>query len=117
MLAGQVFGFESLVTNIYHSKATANTMAEILQVKKSYLTKIFDSFPSVEEAFWKSHIFQCYKMFLKKEDISYRISHIHKDTLEHLINSFRLLRIDPRNIDNPEDDMIFIRGNIDVTYR
>lgn len=45
MLAGQVFGFESLCTNTYHSKATANTMAEIVQVKKSLMTKIFNTFP------------------------------------------------------------------------
>jgi len=47
MLAGQVFGFESLVTNIYHSKATTNTMAEIVQVKKSLILKIFETFPQV----------------------------------------------------------------------
>lgn len=45
MLAGNVFGFESLLTNIYHSKATANTMAEIVQVKKNLMIKIFDAFP------------------------------------------------------------------------
>ncbi len=89
MLAGQLFGFESLVTNIYHSKATANTMADIVQVKKSLLAKIFDSLPAVEEAFWKQHLFQAYKMFLRKEDISYRISHIQKDILQALVSPFR----------------------------
>jgi CRP-like cAMP-binding protein len=48
MLAGQVFGFESLLTNIYHSKATANTMAEIVQVKKTLMMKIFETFPQFE---------------------------------------------------------------------
>lgn len=81
MLAGQLFGFESLVTNIYHSKVTANTMADIVQIKKSLLAKIFDNLPALEESFWKQNMFQAYKMFLRKEDISYRISHIQKDTL------------------------------------
>ena len=56
-------------------------------------------------------------MFVKKEDISYRISHIHKDTLEHLISTFKLVRLEPGTLENPEEDMIFIRGNIDITYR
>jgi CRP-like cAMP-binding protein len=45
MLAGDTFGFESLATNLYHSKATANTMAEIVQVKKALMIRIFDAFP------------------------------------------------------------------------
>lgn len=45
MLAGDTFGFDSIVTNLYHSKATANTMAEIVQVKKSLITRVFDVFP------------------------------------------------------------------------
>lgn len=45
MLAGQVFGFECLVTNIYHSKTTSNTLAEVVQVKKNLMLKIFDTFP------------------------------------------------------------------------
>lgn len=117
MLAGQVFGFESLVTNVYHSKATANTMAEILQVKKSLVIKILETFPLFEEAFWKNNIFQCYKMFLKKEDISYRISHIQKEVVENMVASFRLRRIDPATIDDPEEDMIFIRGNAETSYK
>jgi CRP-like cAMP-binding protein len=48
MLAGQAFGFEGLVTNIYHSKVTAKTMAEIVQVKTSLILKIFDTFPKIE---------------------------------------------------------------------
>ena len=54
-------------------------MAEIIQIKKSLLLKIFYAFPGVEEAFWKNHIFQSYKMFVKKDDISYQISHVHKE--------------------------------------
>jgi CRP-like cAMP-binding protein len=75
MLAGDTFGFESMVTNLYHSKATANTMAEVVQLKKSLMIRIFEAFPQFETLFWKSHIFQCYKMFVKKDDITYRIGH------------------------------------------
>lgn len=94
MLAGQVFGFESLVTNIYHSKATTNTMAEIVQVKKSLILKIFETFPQVEETFWKSHIFVCYKMFYNKNDLSYRISQLQKEQVEQLLAGFKLVRVD-----------------------
>ena len=115
MLSGQVFGFESLVTNIYHSKATANTMAEIVLVKKSLILKIFDTFPQIEEAFWKSEIFQCYKMFHRKDEVSYRISQLQKEQLEQLIANFKLKCIGPDILEDPDDDMIFIRGNIEVT--
>ena len=115
MLAGQVFGFESLLTNIYHSKATANTMAEIVQVKKSLLLKIFVTFPEVEEVFWKNHIFQCYKMFHRTNEISFRISQLQKSQLEIQLTNFKLFCIEPRIIEDPSDDMIFIRGNIEVT--
>jgi len=53
-------------------------MAEIIQVKKSLILKIFDAFPSVEERFWRNNVFQSYKMFVKKDDLSYQISHVHK---------------------------------------
>ena len=53
-------------------------MAEIIQVKKSLILKIFDTFPKVEESFWKRNVFQCYKMFVRKDDISYQISHVQK---------------------------------------
>lgn len=66
MLAGQMFGFESLLSSIYHSKVTSNTMTEIWKVKKALMVKLFESFPLIEEAFWKTHVFQCYKMFLRK---------------------------------------------------
>jgi hypothetical protein len=79
MLAGQVFGFECLVTNIYHSKTTSNTLAEVVQVKKNLMLKIFDTFPLFEEKFWKTHIFQCYKMFVRKDDITFRIGHFQKE--------------------------------------
>ena len=45
MLPGECFGFEGLVTNIYHSTAVTNTMAEIVKVKKSLILKLFDTFP------------------------------------------------------------------------
>jgi hypothetical protein len=56
-------------------------MAEIVQVKKSLIIKIFDTFPQIEESFWKKHIFQCYKMFQEKNEISYRIGQLQKDQI------------------------------------
>ncbi|CAM5999246.1 unnamed protein product [Sphagnum balticum] len=114
MLAGQVFGFEGIVTNIYHSKATANTMAQIIQVKKSCIIKIFETFPNIELEFWKSHIFQCYKMFVKKDDITFKIGHLQKEEVMEMVSGFKLQRIEVGEIEETEKDMIFIRGNVEV---
>jgi hypothetical protein len=56
-------------------------MAEIICIKKACIEKIFETFPNIEESFWKKHIFQCYKMFVKKDDITYQIGHLQKDEL------------------------------------
>lgn len=117
MLAGQVFGFESLVTNIYHSKTTSNTMTEIVQIKKNLMLKIFDTFPKFEEHFWKSRIFECYKMFVKKDDITFCIGHFQKDELRDMIEHFRLERIEPIEIENTAKDLIFLRGHAEITQK
>ncbi|CAM6001191.1 unnamed protein product [Sphagnum balticum] len=99
MLAGQVFGFEAMVTNTYHSKATANTMAQIIQVKKNCLIKIFETFPNIELEFWKRHIFQCYKMFVKKDDITFKIGHLQKEEVMEMVAGFKLQRIEVSEIE------------------
>lgn len=50
-------------------------MAEIVQIKKSLIIRIMDAFPQFEALYWKAHIFHCYKMFVNKEDLTYRIGH------------------------------------------
>lgn len=117
MLAGQVFGFECLLTNIYHSKTTSNTMAEIVQVKKALMLKVFEAFPLFEELFWKSHIFECYKMFVKKDDITYRIGHFQKDEVEEMVEHFKLQRIEPIEIQETAKDLIFVRGYVEITLK
>lgn len=117
MLAGQVFGFECLLTNIYHSKTTSNTMAEIVQVKKALMLKVFEAFPLFEELFWKRHIFECYKMFVKKDDITYRIGHFQKDEVEEMVEHFKLQRIDPIEIQETAKDLIFVRGYVEIILK
>lgn len=40
-------------------------------------------------------------MFLKKEDVSYRISHISKEIIENMFSTFTLKRFDPTVMENP----------------
>ena len=47
-LTGDIIGFESLVSNIYRSTATANTMVTTIAIKKSNIQKIMDTFPRFE---------------------------------------------------------------------
>ena len=59
------------------------------------MLKIFDTFPQFEEQFWKSHIFECYKMFVKKDDITFRIGHFQKEEVMEMIGHFKLERLEP----------------------
>lgn len=53
-------------------------MAQIVQIKKPLIIRIFDAFSQFEVLSWKSHIFHCYKMFVKKDDLTYRIGHFQE---------------------------------------
>ena len=35
LINGEIIGFESIVSNVYHSSATANTMVTVRYIKKS----------------------------------------------------------------------------------
>ena len=54
-------------------------------------------------------------MFQKKGEISYRISQLQREQVEELMSNFKLKCINPKIIEDPSEDMIFIRGNIEVT--
>jgi len=45
MLVGEVFGFESMLTNVFHTQVTANSMVEVVRVKSYLVTRVFDCFP------------------------------------------------------------------------
>lgn len=82
---GEIFGFESIVSQIYHSTTTANTMVTAMCIKKSCIEKIMDVFPKFEEAFWKKHLFQYYKMFLNKNDLTFHLSHLKHKVIDDLL--------------------------------
>jgi hypothetical protein len=53
-------------------------------------------------------------MFVKKDDITYRIGHFHEEELKEMIENFCLVKIQPSLIDSFEQDMIFIRGHVEI---
>jgi hypothetical protein len=53
-------------------------------------------------------------MFVKKDDITYRIGHFQELELKEIIESFYLLKIQPSVINDFDKDMIFIRGHVEV---
>jgi transcription termination factor Rho len=53
-------------------------------------------------------------MFHGQYDASYRVSQLQQEHLEAAVRNFNLTLIQPGILDDIEDDMIFIRGNIEV---
>jgi hypothetical protein len=53
-------------------------------------------------------------MFHGHYDASHRVSQLQKEQLEAAIHNFNLTMVQPGILDDLEDDMIFIRGNIEV---
>lgn len=70
-----------------------------------------DVFPKFEEAFWKKHMFQFYKMFLNKNDLTFHLSHLKRKVIDDLLENFELKEFGPGVYENSQD-MIFLRGNI-----
>jgi hypothetical protein len=53
-------------------------------------------------------------MFLRKDDITYNISHVVKEELMEMIEHFKLERIEPTEMECNTKDMIFVRGFVEV---
>jgi hypothetical protein len=47
-----------------------------------------DAFPEFEEMFWKRHLFQLYKMFLSRNDLTFHLSHLKRKTIDELLEKF-----------------------------
>jgi hypothetical protein len=56
-------------------------------------------------------------MFVKKDDITYRIGHFQKDEVHDMIEHFKLQRIDPIVITETSKDLIFIRGYVEIIVK
>lgn len=70
-----------------------------------------DTFPKFEEAFWKRHVFELYKMFLSQSDLTFHLSHLKKPTINELMENFSLQEYDVGRY-SVIKDMIFLRGNV-----
>jgi hypothetical protein len=53
-------------------------MVTVRYIKKTCIEKIMNTFPKFEEAFWKKHLFEIYKMYLNRNDLSIHLSHIKR---------------------------------------
>jgi hypothetical protein len=53
-------------------------------------------------------------MFVKKDDITYRIGNFQKEEVEEMVQHFKLERIEPIEINETAKDLIFIRGHVEI---
>jgi hypothetical protein len=56
-------------------------------------------------------------MFVKKDDITFRIGHFSKDEVQEMISHFKLERIEPIEIEETSKDLIFIRGYAEIIVK